>query len=96
MSDAGVLYVGDLEHHSVVAMTSIEVNGKPGLTSQVVVKDPTQLAWADGFSIANGYLYIADSHLKETTFSNGYPRSGAFTIFRVPLLNERAGAPDPD
>lgn len=96
MSDAGVLYVGNLEDHSVVALTPTEQGGKPGLRSQLAVKDPAQLAWADGFAIANGYLYIADSHLNETAFSNGYPRSGPFTIFRMPLLSAAAGAPDPN
>ncbi|RJS94130.1 L-dopachrome tautomerase-related protein [Salinisphaera sp. Q1T1-3] len=97
MSDAGVLYAGDLEHHSVVALTPTrDDKGRPQLESQVLVHDPERLAWADGFAIANGYLYIADSHLNETHFANGYPRRGDFTIFRVPLLNGPGGAPDPD
>lgn len=87
MSDAGVLYAGDLEHHSVVALTPVRVNGHMRLDARTLVHDPKRLAWADGFAIAQGQLYIADSHLNETSFANGYPRAGAFTVFRLPLVH---------
>lgn len=88
MSDAGVLYAGDLEHHAVMALTPyVNSDGQTRLHSRTVVHDPDRLAWADGFAIANGFLYISDSHLNETAFANGYPRRGAFTIFRVPLVS---------
>lgn len=108
MSNAGVLYAGDLEHHGVVALTpdgagaSGHRSGIAGsratvpMQSQWVVHDRSQLAWADGFAIADGYLYISDSHLNETSFANGYPRAGRFTIFRVPLVHGTGGAPDPE
>jgi sugar lactone lactonase YvrE len=86
MDDRGVLYAGDLEDHSVVSLTPIEKNGSHRLKQAVLVKNKAKLDWADGFAIANGYLYIADSHLNELSiFSNGYPREGRFTIFRVKL-----------
>lgn len=85
MSGAGVLYGGDLENRTVVAFNVIERDGKPALTQSTFVDKHPQLSWADGFAIQNGYLYIADSHLHELNFSNGYPRKGKFAIFRVRL-----------
>jgi sugar lactone lactonase YvrE len=82
MDGNGTLYGGDLEHRSVVSL-----NLTPGntLSSKVFVRDPSQLSWADGFAISDGYLYIADSHLWEVAFKNNLPRSGPFTIFKVKL-----------
>lgn len=92
MSPDGVLYGGDLEHRTVVALTPVERDGKPALEQRVLVDDPKKrLSWADGFAQQNDYLYISDSHLPETNFSNGYPREGRFTIFRVKLPKQPAG-----
>jgi len=92
MTPDGVLYGGDLEHRTVVALTPVVRDGKPALEQRVVVDDPQKrLSWADGFAQQNDYLYISDSHLPETNFSNGYPREGRFTIFRVKLPKQPAG-----
>lgn len=92
MTPDGVLYGGDLENRTVVALTPVERDGKPALDQRVFVSDPAhRLSWADGFAYQNGYLYIADSHLHETNFSNGYPREGKFTIFRARLPAQPAG-----
>ncbi|SAK59055.1 Major royal jelly protein [Caballeronia glebae] len=85
MSPAGVLYGGDLENRTVVAFNVIEHDDKPTLRQGTFVGKHRALSWADGFAISNGYLYIADSHLHETNFSNGYPREGKFAIFRARL-----------
>jgi sugar lactone lactonase YvrE len=84
MSDEGVLYVGDLEEKNVTSLTPVVEDGNRRLKSSVFA-DSAKLAWADGFAIYNHYLYIADSHLNELIFDNGYPRAGDFTIFRVEL-----------
>lgn len=85
MSGAGVLYGGDLENRTVVAFDIVERDGQPALSQTTFVGRQPQLSWADGFAIQNGYLYIADSHLHELNFSNGYPRKGKLSIFRVRL-----------
>ncbi len=85
MDEHGTLYGGDLEHASVVAMTLDPATHK--LKSKLFIEDKGRLSWADGFAISNGYLYIADSHLWETSFKNHLPRSGPFTIFKVKLPN---------
>ncbi|HEY1926851.1 MAG TPA: L-dopachrome tautomerase-related protein [Caulobacteraceae bacterium] len=84
MDKAGTLFAGDVEHATVVALT---LHGDH-LTSRVFVRAPGQLAWADGFAISGGDLYIADSHLNEVAFKNKLPRSGPFTIFKVKLPAE--------
>lgn len=89
MDDAGTLYGGDLENGPVVALTLDPVTSK--LIARTFIEAPGTLAWADGFAIANGYLYIADSRLSETVFLNHLPRRGVPTIFRVrlPAVSER-------
>jgi sugar lactone lactonase YvrE len=82
MDANSTLYGGDLEHHTVVAMT---MTPDQKLRSEILVSDPSKLSWADGFAISGGYLYIADSHLWEVAFKNNLPRSGPFTIFKVKL-----------
>jgi sugar lactone lactonase YvrE len=82
MDDKGMLYAGDLEHRTVVALT---LTPDRKLSSRIFVSDPSKLSWADGFAISGGYLYIADSHLWEVAFKNNLPRSGPFTIFKVKL-----------
>lgn len=82
MDKHGTLYAGDLEHSSVVAITRTPNHT---LKTDVFVRDPSKLSWADGFAISQGYLYIADSHLWEVAFKNDLPRSGPFTILRVKL-----------
>ncbi len=82
MDQQSVLYGGDLEHGTVVAITRTPSHT---LDAKVFVRDPGKLSWADGFAISGGYLYIADSHLWEIAFKNDLPRSGPFTIFRVKL-----------
>ena len=81
MDRQGTLFGGDLEHATVVALT---LHGSR-LASRVFVRAPGQLAWADGFAISGGELYISDSHLNEIAFRNDLPRSGPFTIFKVKL-----------
>jgi sugar lactone lactonase YvrE len=82
MDGKGPLYGGDLEHHSVIAL-SLTPDRK--LHSKIFVSYPSRLSWADGFAISGGYLYIADSHLWEVAFKDNLPRSGPFTIFKVKL-----------
>ena len=83
MDSKGRLYGGDLEHSSVVMLT---YDGKTKkLASHVFVNQPGRLAWADGFAISQGWLYISDSHLNETNYQNSLPRSGNWSIFRVKL-----------
>jgi sugar lactone lactonase YvrE len=82
MDGKGTLYGGDLEHHSVVALTPTPDRK---LRSKIFVSDPSRLSWADGFAIGGGYLYIADSHLWEVAFKGSLPSSGPFTIFKVKL-----------
>ena len=81
MDKAGTLFAGDIEHATVVALT---IHGTR-MSPRVFVRAPGQLAWADGFAISGGYLYISDSHLNEVAFKNNLPRSGPFTIFKVKL-----------
>jgi sugar lactone lactonase YvrE len=81
MDRAGTLFAGDIEHATVVALT---LHGTH-MTSRVFVRAPGELAWADGFAISGGDLYISDSHLNEVAFKNDLPRSGPFTIFKVKL-----------
>lgn len=83
MDDAGTLYGGDLENGPVVALTLDPSSNR--LTSKTFVEAPGTLVWADGFAIANGYLYIADSRLSESVFVNHLPKRGIPTIFRVRL-----------
>ncbi|WP_244817955.1 major royal jelly family protein [Caballeronia sp. Lep1P3] len=90
MSAAGVLYGGDLENRTVVAFDIVERDGKPAIVQKTFVGKHPQLSWADGFAISSGYLYIADSHLHELNFSNGYPREGKLAIFRVRLPKQPA------
>lgn len=85
MDGNGVLYGGDLEHHSVVAFDPAERDGKPALSQRMLIEDPQAISWADGFAMQGNRLYFADSHLSEVNFSNGYPRRGKFTIFRIVL-----------
>jgi sugar lactone lactonase YvrE len=85
MDANGTLYGGDLEHHTVVALT---LTPDQKLRSKIFVSDPSNLSWADGFAISGGYLYIADSHLWEVAFKNNLPRSGPFTIFKVKLPHQ--------
>jgi Major royal jelly protein len=74
MSGAGVLYGGDLENRTVVALGLIEHDGKPAFVQKTFVGKHPQLSWADGFAIQNGYLYFADSHLHElNNFSTAIP-----------------------
>ncbi|QGZ63521.1 L-dopachrome tautomerase-related protein [Paraburkholderia acidisoli] len=92
MGPDGTLYGGDLENRTVVAFTVKERNGKATLDQRTLVNEPTVVSWADGFALQNDYLYFADSHLHELdNFSNGYPRKGRFTIFRVKLPPQPAG-----
>ena len=86
MDKRGTLYAGDLEHGSVVAITRTPSHT---LATNVFVRDPAKLSWADGFAISQGYLYIADSHLWEVAFKNNLPRSGPFTILRAKLPERR-------
>jgi sugar lactone lactonase YvrE len=91
MGGDGTLYGGDVEHRAVVAFTVTTRAGKPALAQRTLVNEPQRLSWADSFALQNDYLYFADSHLHELDFSNGYPRKGRFTIFRVKVPPQPAG-----
>lgn len=92
MGADGTLYGGDLEKRTVVAFKVVQRNGKPALEQRTLVNEPERVSWADGFALQNNYLYFADSHLHElNNFSNGYPRKGRFTIFRVKLPPQPSG-----
>lgn len=77
-----ILYGGDLEKSTIVALRLSPITGKLG--SYIFAKDP-RLSWADGFAISQGYLYIADSHLWEHNFDQNRPVTGPYRIFRVKL-----------
>lgn len=83
MDEQGTLYGGDLEHGTVVALTFDPATRT--LASKVFIDAPGTIAWADGFAIASGYLYIADARLSETVFENRLPKRGVPAIFRVRL-----------
>lgn len=83
MDHTGTLYGGDLEHGTVVAITPGRT-GSP-LRSKVFAEAGSRLAWADGFAISKGYLYIADARLSETAFKNHLPKRGNPAIYRVRL-----------
>ncbi len=54
----GNLYLGDLEHYSIVKIT-------PDNKMQTVVRDSTLLSWPDSYSMgADGYLYISASQIQ--------------------------------
>ncbi|SDD49669.1 L-dopachrome tautomerase-related protein [Paraburkholderia lycopersici] len=92
MGGDGTLYGGDLEHRTVVAFKLVERGGKAALEARTLVNESQRVSWADGFALQNDYLYFADSHLHELdNFSNGYPRQGRFTIFRVKLPPQPPG-----
>lgn len=78
----GAMYGGDLENGGIVALRSTR-DGK-GLTSRTLPATEG-IAWGDGFSIAGGYLYIADARLSETVFKNRLPRRGVAAIYRIKL-----------
>jgi hypothetical protein len=63
----------------------VSAQGRVFATLENICQRPSKLSWADGFSISNGYLYIADSHLWEVAFKNNLPRSGPFSFFEVKL-----------
>ncbi len=83
MDARGRLFTGDLEHASVMMMTPDPATGK--LRSTLFANQPDRLAWADGFAISQGWLYISNSRLNESFFQNNLPRSGPFSILRVRL-----------
>lgn len=80
MTPDGTLYGGDLEHGGIVGMRSAGA----ALSSHVVSQSEA-IAWGDGFSIANGYLYIADARLSEKVFANSLPKRGVAAIYRIRL-----------
>ena len=78
----GRLFVGDLEHASIMMMTP----GPDGIwRSTLFANQPGRLAWADGFAISQGWLYVSNSRLNESFFGNNLPRTGPFSILRVRL-----------
>jgi sugar lactone lactonase YvrE len=82
MDAKGRLFAGDLEHASVVMMTP-DVQGR--LQSRIFANQPDRLAWADGFAISQGWLYISNSRLNQVLFQNSLPRTGPYSILRVRL-----------
>jgi sugar lactone lactonase YvrE len=78
----GVMYGGDLENGGMVALRS--TRGGKALKSRML-PGTEGIAWGDGFSIAGGYLYIADARLSETVFKNHLPRRGVAAIYRIKL-----------
>ena len=78
----GRLFAGDLEHASIMMMPP----GPGGKWRSVLfANQPDRLAWADGFAISQGWLYISNSRLNESFFGNNLPRTGPFSILRVRL-----------
>ncbi|NVN42963.1 hypothetical protein HW537_03485 [Asaia siamensis] len=77
------LWVGDIENHGLYALTFPEGAKTP--QTQKVYDNPDVLDWADGFAIANNWLYISDSRLDEIAFKNSRPLRGATTIYRLSL-----------
>jgi sugar lactone lactonase YvrE len=87
MARDGTLYGGDLEHGGIVAL---RLAGKAGpLRARTLPHTRTSIAWGDGFSIAGGYLYIADARLSETVFANHLPPRGPVAIYRLNLPARR-------
>ncbi|PWV56554.1 L-dopachrome tautomerase-related protein [Chitinophaga sp. S165] len=61
---AGNLYLGDLEHYSIVKIT-------PDLKMQTLVTDTNRLVWPDSYSISDdGYLYISTSQIQQMPWFN--------------------------
>ncbi|WP_438382711.1 L-dopachrome tautomerase-related protein [Asaia sp. BMEF1] len=77
------LWVGDIENHGLYALTFPE--GAKSPTTQKVYDNPEVLDWADGFAIANNWLYISDSRLDEIAFKNSRPLRDTTTIYRLSL-----------
>lgn len=77
------LWVGDIENHGLYALTFPEGAKTP--ETQKVYYNPDVLDWADGFAIANNWLYISDSRLDEIAFKNSRPLRGTTTIYRLSL-----------
>jgi sugar lactone lactonase YvrE len=78
----GTLYGGDLEHGGVVAM---HPDLKAGTLQARTLPQSAAIAWGDGFSIAGGYLYVADARLSEKVFANSLPKRGPVAIYRIRL-----------
>ncbi len=78
----GTLYGGDLEHGGVVAM---RLGPKTGTLQTRTLSQSAPIAWGDGFSIAGGYLYVADARLSEKVFANSLPKRGPVAIYRIKL-----------
>ncbi|GBQ15748.1 L-dopachrome tautomerase-related protein [Swaminathania salitolerans] len=77
------LWVGDIENHGLYALTFPPGAKQP--KTDLVYRDPSVLDWADGFAIANDWLYISDSRLDELVFANSRPLQGPTTIYRMKL-----------
>ena len=75
------LYMGDLENYRIIKIT-------PDLKMHELVKS-NLLIWPDGYSIANGYLYVSCSQLqkqpKYNTASPQWPPATPFTIYKIKL-----------
>jgi sugar lactone lactonase YvrE len=82
MAPDGVIYGGDLENGGIVAL-HLEQGGEA--VKSRMLPGTQGIAWGDGFSIAGGYLYIADARLSETVFKNHLPRRGVAAIYRIKL-----------
>ena len=87
------LWVGDIEDHGLYALSFPPEAKEPKI--DFAYRDPAILDWADGFAIANNWLYISDSHLDELAFSNSRPVSGPTTIYRMKLPACTTGAANP-
>jgi len=77
------LWVGDIENHGLYALSLPE--GAKALQTQKIFDNPAVLDWADGFAIAQNWLYISDSRLDEIAFQNSRPLKGPTTIYRMKL-----------
>jgi len=61
----GNLYIGDLEHNSIVRIS-------PDLKTRAVLVRDDRLVWPDSYSISrDGYLYISTSHCQDAPPFNG-------------------------
>lgn len=60
----GNLYMGDLEHSSIVKIT-------PDQKMTVLIQDKDKLSWSDSYSVSDdGYLYISCSQIHQMPFFN--------------------------
>lgn len=75
----GNLYMGDIEHHRIVRIDTIN-------KMTTLVQDK-RLLWPDSYAIADGYLYISCSQIENgPDFNNGVnKRNTPYCVYRIKL-----------